>query len=89
MAHGTCELLWLKILLGKLGFKIKNPTVFLCDNVTRELLWLKILPGKFSFKIPSPPFLPCDNVTIVHIASKPSVCISNILKLIFISFMKK
>ena len=32
MAHGTCELLWLKTLLQELGFECKKPMFLHCDN---------------------------------------------------------
>lgn len=32
MAHGVCELLWLKILLQELGFECKVPMRLYCDN---------------------------------------------------------
>ena len=32
MAHGVCEILWLKILLKELGFDSKDSVRFYCDN---------------------------------------------------------
>jgi hypothetical protein len=32
MAHGMCEILWLKILLKELGFDSKDPMGLYCDN---------------------------------------------------------
>ena len=32
MVHGTCELLWLKILLTEIGFKPREPMLLYCDN---------------------------------------------------------
>lgn len=34
MAHGVCELLWLKNLLRDLGFKLKSIMQLYCDNKT-------------------------------------------------------
>ncbi|CAL8151231.1 unnamed protein product [Prunus armeniaca] len=33
MAHGVCELLWIKHVLTKLGFKPKKPMKLYCDNI--------------------------------------------------------
>lgn len=32
MAHGVCELLWLRFLLFKLGFPVTSPMRLYCDN---------------------------------------------------------
>ena len=32
MVHGTCELLWLKILLAEIGFEPREPMLLYCDN---------------------------------------------------------
>ena len=32
MVHGTCELLWLKILLVEIGFEPREPMLLYCDN---------------------------------------------------------
>lgn len=32
MAHGVCELLWLKLLLFELGFPVKGAMNLCCDN---------------------------------------------------------
>lgn len=32
MAHGVCELLWLTLLLSKLGFLVKGLLSLYCDN---------------------------------------------------------
>lgn len=32
MAHGVCELLWLRYLLRDLGFKLKQTIELYCDN---------------------------------------------------------
>ncbi|CAL2249193.1 unnamed protein product [Prunus armeniaca] len=32
MAHGVCELLWIRRLLTKLGFKLEKPIELHCDN---------------------------------------------------------
>jgi hypothetical protein len=32
MAHGVCEVLWLRILLGELGLLGKGPLMLYCDN---------------------------------------------------------
>lgn len=32
MAHGVCKLLWLSLLLSKLGFPITSPMHLYCDN---------------------------------------------------------
>lgn len=32
MAHGVCKLLWLRLLLSKLGFPIISPIRLYCDN---------------------------------------------------------
>ncbi|KAB2601658.1 hypothetical protein D8674_002663 [Pyrus ussuriensis x Pyrus communis] len=38
MAHGICELLWLRILLTEIGFKPKESMIFYCDNqASREI----------------------------------------------------
>lgn len=38
MAHGICELLWLRILLTEIGFKPEGPMLLYCDNqAAREI----------------------------------------------------
>ena len=37
MAHGICELLWLQILLTKIGFKPKKPMVYCNNQAAREI----------------------------------------------------
>lgn len=38
MAHGSCELLWLRILVAKIDFKSKGSMQLYCDNqVAREI----------------------------------------------------
>lgn len=32
MAHGICELLWLRLLLTELGFPVTSPMRLYCDN---------------------------------------------------------
>uniref|UniRef100_A0A2N9IIQ2 Protein kinase domain-containing protein n=1 Tax=Fagus sylvatica TaxID=28930 RepID=A0A2N9IIQ2_FAGSY len=32
MLHGVCELLWLRILMGELGFNLEKPVNLYCDN---------------------------------------------------------
>ena len=32
MSHGVCELLWLRILMGELGFNLEKPVNLYCDN---------------------------------------------------------
>jgi hypothetical protein len=32
MSHGVCELLWLRILIGELGFNLEKPVNLYCDN---------------------------------------------------------
>ena len=32
MAHGICEILWMKILLKELGYDSKDPIKLFCDN---------------------------------------------------------
>eukprot|EP00268_Persea_americana_P005007 TRINITY_DN11664_c0_g2_i3.p1 TRINITY_DN11664_c0_g2~~TRINITY_DN11664_c0_g2_i3.p1 ORF type:complete len:108 (+),score=12.01 TRINITY_DN11664_c0_g2_i3:1376-1699(+) len=34
MAHGSCELLWLKLQLHKLGFKKSGPMILHCDSIS-------------------------------------------------------
>ncbi|KAM1336954.1 hypothetical protein ACFX2H_040854 [Malus domestica] len=39
MAHGICEVLWLRKLLDDLGFKVKEATSLYCDNKSaREIV---------------------------------------------------